>query len=50
LARFDLANRGVRKPVQPHTFNARLLVFDKILAQPHFSVVNCSDTVMSVFY
>jgi len=29
LARFDLANRGVRQPVQPHTFYARLLVFDK---------------------
>jgi len=48
LARFDLANRGVRQPVQPHTY-ARLLVFDEILAQPHFAVVNCSDAVMSVF-
>jgi len=49
LARFDLANRGVRQPVQPYTY-ARLLVFDKALAQPHFAVVNCSDAVMSVFY
>jgi len=49
LARFDLANRGVRQPVQPHTC-APLLVFDKTSAQPHFAVVNCSDAVMSVFY
>jgi len=49
LARFDLANRGVRQPVQPHTY-ARLLVFDETLAQPHFAVVNCSDAVRSVFY
>jgi len=47
LARFDLPNRGVRQPVQPHTC-ARRLVFDGTLAQPHFSVVNCSDAVMSV--
>ena len=32
LARFDHANRGVRQPVQPHTFYARLLVFDKTSA------------------
>ena len=49
LARFDLANRGVRQPVQPHT-HARLRVFDETCAQPHFAVVNCSDAVMSVFY
>jgi len=49
LATFDLANRVVCQSVQPHTF-ARLLVFDKTLAQPHFAVVNCSDAVMSVFY
>ena len=49
LARFDLAYRGVRQPVQRHTY-ARLLVFDVTLAQPHFAVVNCSDAVMSVFY
>jgi len=30
---------GVRQPVQPHTFYARLLVFDETLAQPHFAVV-----------
>ena len=48
LARFDLANRGVRQPVQPHIY-ARLLVFDETSAQPHFAVVNCSDAVMSVF-
>jgi len=47
--RFDLANRGVRQPVQTHTY-ARLLVFDNTLSQPHFAVVNCSDAVMSVFY
>jgi len=50
LARFDLANRGVRQTVQPHTFCAPLLVFDKTLAQPHFAVVNCSDVVMGVFF
>jgi len=49
VARFDLANRGVRQPVQPYTY-ARLLAFDEISAQPHFAVVNCSDAVMSVFY
>jgi len=27
---------------------ARLLVFDKTLAQPHFVVVNCSDAMVSV--
>ena len=32
FARFDHANRGVRQPVQPHTFYARLLVFDKTSA------------------
>ena len=32
FARFDNANRGVRQPVQPHTFYARLLVFDKTSA------------------
>jgi len=42
-ARFDLANWGVRQPVQ-------LLVFDDTLVQPNFAVVNCSDAVMSVFY
>jgi len=50
LAKFDLANQGLRQPVQPYTFNAQLLVFDETLAQPHFAVVNCSDAVMSVFY
>ena len=49
LARFDLANRDVRQPLQPHTY-ARLLVFDETLAQLHFAVVNCSDAVMSVLY
>jgi len=39
LARLDLANRGVRQLVQPHTY-ARRLVFDKTLVQPHFAVVN----------
>jgi len=50
LARFDLADRGMRQPVQPRTFYARLLVFDETLAQSHFAVVNCSDVVMSVIY
>jgi len=49
-ARLDLANRGVRQPVQPHTFYARLVVFDKTSAEPDFAVVNCSDAVMSVFH
>jgi len=40
----------VRKPIQPHTFYARLLVFDESLAKPDFAVVNCSDVVMSLFY
>jgi len=50
LAKFDLANQGVRQPVQLHTFNAQLLVFDETLAQPDFVVLNCSDEVMSVFH
>jgi len=37
LSRFDLPNRGVRQPVQPHTY-ARRLVFDDILAQPHLQL------------
>jgi len=49
LARLDLANRGVRQPVQPHTC-APLLVFDKTSVQPHFAVINCSDALTSVFY
>jgi len=44
LAKFNLANQGVRQPVQLHTYN-RLLVFDETLAQPDFAVVNCSDAV-----
>jgi len=40
----------VRQPVQPQTFYAPLLVFDKTSAQHHFAAVNCSDAVMSVFY
>jgi len=50
LARFDLANRGVRQIVQLHTFYARLLVFHETSAQPDFAVANCFDLVMSVFY
>ena len=50
LVKFDLAKQGLRQPVQPHTFNAQLLVFDDTLAQPHFAVVNCSDLVVSVFH
>jgi len=50
LAKFDLANQGVRQPVQLHIFNAQLPVFDETLVQPDFVVVNCSDVVMSVFH
>jgi len=50
LEKFDLANQGVRQPVQLHTFNAQLPVFDETLAQPDFVVVNCSDVVMSLFH
>ena len=46
-AKFDLANQGMR---QPHTFNSQLLVFDKTLAQPHFTVINGSNVGMSVFH
>ena len=50
LAKFDLANQGVRQPVQLHTFNAQLPVFKETLVQPDFVVVNCSEVVMSVFH
>jgi len=50
LAKFDLANQGVRQPVQLRTFNAHLPVFDETLVQPDFVVVNCSDVVMNVFH
>jgi len=50
LAKFDLSNQGVRQPVQPHTFNVQLLVFDETLAQPDFAVVNYFDVVTSVFH
>jgi len=50
LAKFDLANQGVRQPVQLHTFNAQLPAFDETLMQPDFLVVNCFDVVMSVFH
>ena len=50
LAKFDHANQGVRQPVQLHTLNAQLLVFDETLAQPDFIVVNCSDVVVSVLH
>jgi len=50
LVKFDLANQGVRQPVQPHTFSAQLLVFDETLAQPDFAIVNCSDVGMSVSF
>jgi len=32
-------HRGVRQIVQPHTFCAPLLVFEKTIAQPHFADV-----------
>jgi len=50
LAKFELANQGVRRPVQTYTFSAQLPAFDETLAQPDFAVVNCSDVVMSVFH
>ena len=50
LEKFDLANQGVRQPVQLHTFNAQLPVFKETLVQPDFVVVNFSDVVMSVFH
>jgi len=50
LAKFDLANQGVRQPVQLHTFNAQLTVYKETLVQPDFVVVNFSDVLMSVFY
>ena len=50
FAKFDLANQGVRQPVQLHTFHAQLPVFKETLVQPDFVVVNCSDVVMSVFH
>ena len=50
LAKFDLANQGVRQPVQLQTFNAQLPLFDETLTQPDFVVVNCSYVVMSVFH
>jgi len=50
LAKFDLANQGVRQPVQLHTFNAQLLVFDETSVHPDFVVVDCSDVVLSVFH
>ena len=50
LAKFDLANQGVRQPVQLYAFNAQLPVFDETFEQPDFVVVNCSDVVMSVFH
>ena len=39
FARLDLANRGVRQSVQPHTSYAPLLLFAESLAQGHFC--NC---------
>jgi len=50
LAKFNLASQGVRQPVQLHTFNAQLPVFDETLAQLDFVVVNFSDVVMSLFF
>jgi len=37
------------KPVQLHTFHARLHVFDKTSPQHHFAVETCSDALMSAF-
>jgi len=50
LVKFDLAKQVLRQPVQPHTFNAQLLVFDETLVRPDFEVLNCSDVVVSVFH
>jgi len=44
---FDLPTRGVRQPVQPHTFYARPLVLET-LAQPDFPVVNCETLVCNM--
>jgi len=41
LTRFDLADRGVRQPVQPRTFYARLFVFYKTYVQPAASFCSC---------
>ena len=38
LVKFDHAKQGLRQPVQPHTFNAQLLVFDETLAQPYLQL------------
>jgi len=35
----ELRSIQAHQPVQLHTFYARLLVFDKTLAQPHFAAV-----------
>ena len=48
-------DRGIRgcfatALLQPHTFYAPLLIFDKTLEQLDFVVVDCSDAVMSVFH
>jgi len=45
----SILQTGVRQTVQPDTFYARRLVFDKTSAKHHFAAVNCSDAVMSVF-
>jgi len=42
----SILQTGVYSALQPHTFYARLRVFDKTLAQPRFAVVNCSDAMM----
>jgi len=37
-------------PTTQTFYHARLLVFDKTLAQSHFVVVNFSDALVSVFH
>jgi len=47
LARFDLANRVC---ATQSSCTLSMIVIDETLVQPHFAVVNCSDSVMSVVY
>ena len=46
----SILQTGVCASQSSRTLCAEPLVFDKAFAQPHFSVVNCSDAVMSVFF
>ena len=50
LARFYLANSGVRQTAQSHTFSCSTALIRRDISEPHFAVVNCSDVVMSVLF